>query len=225
MGRPGTGDQVHVDTFQDRTDQNGVLRVDVTRFITTTNGSKSVLVEGQVQDLSNQAVANSSTVVVHQPALHRPARGELCRHGQRASDRHRAHRGVDGRQDDAERGGQLKFVRRDWVEPRTYGEEWKVNEVEVGQARVTTDAQGRATYLFTPPTAGDYRIIAESRDARGNAIKSSMGFWAASDDPGYVPWRMKNEQQIQLVADKEQYRVGDTARIWSHRPTPRPRAS
>ena len=122
-------------------------------------------------------------------------------------------------------GVNLKFVRRDWVEPRTYGEEWKVNEVEVGQARVTTDAQGRATYLFTPPTAGDYRIIAESRDARGNAIKSSMGFWAASDDPGYVPWRMKNEQQIQLVADKGAVQGRRYGPHLGHRPTPRPRAS
>ena len=55
-----------VQSFQARTDANGVLHADVTRYITTTNGSKSVLIEGQVQDLSNQTVAANSTTVVHQ---------------------------------------------------------------------------------------------------------------------------------------------------------------
>ena len=53
-------------SFQARTDANGVLHADVTRYITTTNGSKSVLIEGQVQDLSNQTVAANTSTVVHQ---------------------------------------------------------------------------------------------------------------------------------------------------------------
>ncbi len=67
-----------------------------------------------------------------------------------------------------------------------------------GQASVTTDAQGRATYLFTPTSGGEYGITAESTDSRGNTIRTVIDFYASDDTPsaGYVPWRFKNDQQI-----------------------------
>ena len=85
----------------------------------------------------------------------------------------------------------------------------------VGQANVTTDAKGRAVYLFTPPSGGDYAINAESTDSRGNKIKTQITFYASDNAPGagYVPWRFKNDNQVELVADKEKYNVGDTAHI------------
>jgi uncharacterized protein YfaS (alpha-2-macroglobulin family) len=203
-----------VQSFQARTDANGVLQADVTRYITTTNGSKSVLIEGQVQDLSNQAVAANSTTVVHQGQYYV---------GLRATDYIATAkqpttitvRTVEWTADKTHPNAQvsLTFVRHEWAVDANG--QWKENDIPAGQASVITDADGRAVYLFTPPSGGQYGVTAESVDARGNKIRTVINFYASDDTPGagYVPWQYKNDQQVQLVADKEKYSMGDTARI------------
>lgn len=205
-----------VQSFQARTDKTGVLTADVTRYITTTDGSKSVMIEGQVQDLSNQAVANNTSTIVHQGLYYVGLRTAdyLATARQPTTITVRTVE-YTGKNTHANATVSLQFIRREWIAPPNYEGDWKLNEVQVGQATLTTDAQGRATYLFTPPSGGDYNIVAESTDSRGNKIKTTMQFYASDNAPGsgYVPWRFKNEQQVQLVADKKQYKVGDTARI------------
>ncbi|HEX8598590.1 MAG TPA: Ig-like domain-containing protein [Chloroflexia bacterium] len=205
-----------VTSLQVRTNKDGLATVDVSRYVTTTEGSRSVLIEGQVQDLSNQAVANSTTAVVHQGQFYVGLRTSdyVAQAKQPLTVTVRTVQSLS-RNVQPNSNVSLRFVRVEWKEPPggRYDLPWAEVEVPAGDANVTTDANGRATYLFTPPQGGSYRIYAESRDARGNAIKSSMGFYAYSDDPGYVPWRYENEQQVELVADKEQYKAGDVARI------------
>ena len=94
-----------------------------------------------------------------------------------------------------------------------YGQ-WTLNEVEVGTAAVTTDADGRATYLFTPASGGEYGVEATGTDSRGNLIRTTIQFYASDTTPGYyVPWRYQSDNALQLVADKTTYSVGDTAHI------------
>lgn len=215
--RPGPpqGERGTVQSLQVRTGPNGIANVDVSRFVTTTEGSRTLLVEGQVQDLSNQAVANSTSVVVHQGSFYV---------GLRVSD-YLAEakqpitltvRTVDssGTRLQPNAAVTLHFVRHEWHAPALGSQDaWQVTDVPAGDATVTTDANGRAIYRFTPQEAGSYGVLAESRDSRGNAIKSSYDFYVYSQDPGFVPWRFSNEQQVQLVADKKEYKAGDVARI------------
>ncbi|MDQ3928610.1 MAG: MG2 domain-containing protein, partial [Chloroflexota bacterium] len=205
-----------VTSLQVRTDKDGLATLDVSRYVTTTEGSRSVLIEGQVQDLNNQAVANSTTAVVHQGQFYVGLRTSdyVAQAKQPLTVTVRTVQSLS-RKVQPNSNVSLRFVRIEWKEPAggRYDLPWTEVEVPVGDARVTTDANGRATYQFTPPQGGSYRIYGESRDARGNAVQSSMQFYAYSDDPGYVPWRYENEQQVELVADKEQYKVGDVARI------------
>ncbi|HET6312712.1 MAG TPA: Ig-like domain-containing protein, partial [Chloroflexia bacterium] len=205
-----------VTSLQVRTDANGLATVDVSRYVTTTAGSRSVLIEGQVQDLNNQTVANSTTSVVHQGDFYVGLRTSeyVAQARQPLTVTVRTVQSLS-REVQPNSAVSLRFVRLEWKAPPdgTYGLPWTQEEVPVGDASVTTDANGRATYLFTPPQGGSYRIYGESRDARGNVLKSSLDFYAYSDDPGYVPWRYENPQQIELVADKELYKAGDTARI------------
>lgn len=220
--RPGSDPSGTTQSFQARTDANGVYVADVSRYITTTNGSKSVLIEGQVQDLSNQAVASSSTLVVHQGLYYVGLRTDSYI-GVAQQPLTVTVRTVEwtGKGVQPNVPVKLNFARREWVAPSTEGGEWTVNDVPVGEATVTTDAQGRAVYVFTPTQAGDYRIVAESRDARGNLIRTSDQLWVSSSDPGYVPWRFQKEQQLELVADKALYKVGETARILVTSPYPK----
>lgn len=204
-----------VQTFQLVSNKDGITNADITKYITTTNGSKSVLVEGQVQDLSNQAVANNTTTVVHQGQYYIGLRNAdyIATAKQPTTITVRTVDSIN-RVVTPNTAVNLKFVRREWTAPADYLGEWKLNEVQVGTATVTTDAQGRATYLFTPPTGGEYGIEATSTDARGNVIRTTTQFYASDTTPGYyTPWRYKNDNAIQLVADKTEYRIGDTAHI------------
>jgi uncharacterized protein YfaS (alpha-2-macroglobulin family) len=204
-----------VQSFQAQTNADGILDVDVSRYVSTTTGSKSLLIEGQVQDLSNQSVANSDTAIVHQGLYYVGLRvGDYVATAKKPLTITIRTVNSNGERAEPNKNVTLTFTRRDWIAPRYgSGADWKLNEVQVGQAAVTTDANGRATYLFTPPSGGDYTLSAVSTDSRGNTIRTTTQFWASSDGPGYVSWRYNNEKQIQLVADKTEYKIGDTARI------------
>jgi uncharacterized protein YfaS (alpha-2-macroglobulin family) len=75
----------------------------------------------------------------------------------------------------------------------------------------STGADGQGAFNFTPPGSGTYYMVARATDSSGNQIKSSAYIWASSAE--YASWFIGNDDLIQLVADKETYSPGDTARI------------
>ena len=203
-----------VKSFQARTDKDGILHVDASKYVTTTDSSKSVLIEAQVQDLSNQAVANNSNTVVHQGLYYIGLKvGDYIATAKQPTTITVRTVTYDGKIM-PNTTVKLSFARHDW-QPPAYGssDQWTQTDTPVGDATVTTDAQGRAIYMFTPPSGGSFSVSGAGSDVRGNLIHSRLDFWAGSGDPGYVPWRYQNDQQVTLVADKKQYKIGDTAHI------------
>jgi uncharacterized protein YfaS (alpha-2-macroglobulin family) len=74
-----------------------------------------------------------------------------------------------------------------------------------------TGADGAGSVAFTPTGSGTYYLVARVTDSAGNQITSSAYTWASSSE--YASWFIGNDDLIQLVADKNEYRPGDTARI------------
>ncbi|MEM6282299.1 MAG: Ig-like domain-containing protein, partial [Chloroflexota bacterium] len=87
----------------------------------------------------------------------------------------------------------------------------ETEQTEVARETITTDSEGRGIYAFTPPQGGVYRLVAITRDELGNELQSTRTIWASGRQ--YVQWRQENDRTIDLIADAEEYRVGDTARI------------
>lgn len=211
--------------FRARTDEQGLLVADLSTYITDTERSLRVDMEGQVQDVSNQAVAGRGNLVVHAGQYYIGLRREsyVAQAGQPLTVTVR----TVAPDEQAKSGGRvvpsaliaLRLLRQEWIEGPGKGDErWQLNETPAGEAAVTTDAKGRAAFQLTPPLPGTYRLVAEGRDSRGNRVTSSVFVWVAGDagrgySYGYVPWRYPNRQGVRLIADKEQYRVGETARI------------
>ncbi|MGI8586169.1 MAG: Ig-like domain-containing protein [Chloroflexia bacterium] len=207
---PNTGD---VQSYKAQTDQDGHLAVAASKYVTTTDSSKTVLIEGQVQDLSNQTVAANTNIIVHQGLYYVGLRvGDYVATAKQATTITVRTVDAGGKSVQPNTSVHLRIVRNEWTPPKGQGD-WTVNEVPVAETTLTTDAAGRATYLFTPPSGGDYRVHAESTDARGNLVHSSAPFWAAAADGSPVEWRTQNQAQIKLVADKKKYNIGDTAHI------------
>jgi len=81
------------------------------------------------------------------------------------------------------------------------------------------DAQGRAEVTLTPPESGDYRLVARAADSRGNRIARAASLWVMSGD--HESFRYPY-QDLDVRADKDVYREGDTAQIivnTKHAPT------
>ncbi|MBI5474170.1 MAG: hypothetical protein HY961_17685, partial [Ignavibacteriae bacterium] len=62
-----------------------------------------------------------------------------------------------------------------------------------------------------PKQSGLYIIEARSQDARGNEIITDTYFYASGSD--YVAWERTDDDRIELIADKKEYKPGQTARI------------
>jgi hypothetical protein len=92
---------------------------------------------------------------------------------------------------------------------------WKssAERTPVYSTTVTTDDQGEAAIAFTPATGGQYQVTATGSDAAGNRIASAVFLWVSASSDVFVPWRLDNNDRIELVADKKLYAPGDTARI------------
>ena len=58
---------------------------------------------------------------------------------------------------------------------------------------------------------GTYRLVAQSADEAGRAIRASVFVWVSGSE--YVSWRRENNDRINLISDKSSYQPGETAEI------------
>lgn len=64
---------------------------------------------------------------------------------------------------------------------------------------------------ITPKQGGHYRITAEVRDAKGRRNRTQLVIWVAGGTQ--VKSRKVEQEKIELVPDKKEYKIGDTAEI------------
>ncbi len=76
---------------------------------------------------------------------------------------------------------------------------------------VTTNISGTATAYYTPTVGGVYKIVGEGNDKNNNAVRSATYQWIATNE--FVNWRIENNDRIDLVADKKEYNIGETAKV------------
>ncbi|MEJ5198768.1 MAG: alpha-2-macroglobulin family protein, partial [Anaerolineae bacterium] len=87
----------------------------------------------------------------------------------------------------------------------------KAEKTPVFTQTVTTGNDGTAVFTFTPNEAGEYKVEATGRDPGGHFARSATYVWVSG--PGYAPWRQENNDRIQLIPDKKEYKPGETARL------------
>lgn len=111
---------------------------------------------------------------------------------------------------------EYRIIKREWKsikKARTGGRyEWTSElveeEVQRGNAQSTADS---VVVQFAPAAPGYYYVTAEVRDEKKRPCKSGSGFYVSGR--GYAGWEMRDDDIIELVADRDQYEPGDTARI------------
>ncbi|MEM7028323.1 MAG: Ig-like domain-containing protein [Chloroflexota bacterium] len=109
------------------------------------------------------------------------------------------------------------LAERNWYSVQVQAEDgryyWEsqVETIPVQTQTVTTDDDGKGTVAFVPENGGIYQVIATGMDADGNEIRSSTFMWVSGSQ--FVNWRQENNDRLELVADKQEYNVGDIATV------------
>ncbi len=116
----------------------------------------------------------------------------------------------------ADRNIAVKLVHREWKSVRKagVGGGWRwvseKEDVDVAAESVTSKTDP-VTLSFKPEKSGLYFFSGAGRDARGNTVSASTFFYVTGGDR--VAWEQKDDDSVELVADKESYMPGETARI------------
>jgi hypothetical protein len=207
-----------IDSGETSTDAEGRVAFRVPAELEEDGQSQVFTVDVAVTDVSNQEVSNRTAVVVHKAEFYvgLAPRGYLAPVGKEKQ--------VDLLTVDWDGvpapGTELTvvFMAHNWYSVRRQSEDgqfywdWEAQDTPLYTTTVTTDAAGRAVAGFVPEKAGSYRVQATGRDQQGNSVRSSAYFWVWGGDE-YVSWRQESNNRIELIADREEYQVGDVAEI------------
>lgn len=203
-----------------QTDSLGRLQIQIPAEYSEGNGSKRFIIEATVTDLAGNQVSGRTAVVVHASLIY-PGIKPNQSVGQKGNPSGFEAIAVDW---DGEplpgRPVTVEVVERRWF---SYQEEddrgrtiWRteVEEIPVamdGEADLITDADGRVSFEFVPPSGGVFRAYVTTRDSLGNTASASTFMWVSSRE--YVSWRRVNDHSFELISDRSSYSPGETAEI------------
>ncbi|MGC9317314.1 MAG: alpha-2-macroglobulin family protein [Armatimonadota bacterium] len=159
-------------------------------------------IEVRVTDASRRSVSASHRVLVVQGAFRVQVEAEpsILHVGRPTTVTIRT---IDYDDDPVRASGEALLARSEWSEDEEHF-------VERAAADWQTGDDGTATVTFTPGAEGSYRVLATTRDSRGNRIAGTTWLWVArrarfSYDYPYG--------ELDLVTDRRTYSEGETARI------------
>jgi uncharacterized protein YfaS (alpha-2-macroglobulin family) len=118
-----------------------------------------------------------------------------------------------------------QFIRYDWKQSRQAGIGGRVNASwerteEVVEEKTFLPKKDTAGVLpFTPAQSGQWEVRLSSKDEKGRAVVTRMGFYVSGG--GWVQWGAGDVDAITLTPDKPHYAVGETATLLVRSPLPR----
>lgn len=199
------------------TDAQGQLLLEIPADLEDATQSRTFTIEAVVSDESNQVVAGRTDVVVHKGLLYVGVQPE--NYVEVAGDPALVNLIAVNWDSDpiADQELEVIVVERRWSSVQEEDEfgrtiwTYEVEEIPVTQGSVATDADGKATFTFTPTNGGIFKITTVTRDSVGSEVRAANTVWVSSRE--YVAWRQQNSNRIDLIADNDSYIVGDTAEI------------
>ena len=94
-----------------------------------------------------------------------------------------------------------------------YEEEWTPEET-----LTVSSGNEPQSFEFTPKLSGTIRIVASVTDSKGRVHKTTMRRWVSG--ASQVLWKTEEGNLLNIYPDKEEYHVGDTARVFVQNPFP-----
>jgi len=192
-----------------KTDANGRA---VVRIETTADGNDTRFrIEARVVDASRREVRGEGEVAVTKQRYSVIAHPEhyVIQPGDPVDIELKA---LDANDQPVETTGRVKVIRREWRhKERVYADEQMI------ETSVTTNANGEATFTFTPRREGYYTIrwASEDRDPKQplrarDVVTAETSVWVAdrsTKDVGYLA------SGLEVIVDKDTLRAGETAAV------------
>jgi len=86
------------------------------------------------------------------------------------------------------------------------------------ESHVIESAGRPVNFAFTPKKSGSYRITAVIKDTKGREHQTQISQWVTGK--GSVIWEENENNALEVVAEKREYKVGETARYLVKNPFP-----
>lgn len=202
---------------QSRTDAQGHALFSISADIAESLSSQRFTLEATVTDINDQQVSNRTATIVHKGDFYvgLAPQGRIAEAGEEKL--------VDilcvdwDSQPVSKQPLTVVFMEHNWYSVRELGENgnyywtWSTEDVPVYTTTVASDALGQVTAAFTPTRSGVYRVRALGEDDHGNEISSSTYMWVWGG--GVARWRQESNNRIDLIVDRDTYKVGDVAEI------------
>jgi alpha-2-macroglobulin len=200
-----------------QTDENGHFETLQTMTLSKEGVSEQVAFSANVTDVGGNLVGSSTQLTVLGSAIHAGIRPEdyIGEIGKPATF-HLVVLDMNGKPLNKQTVS-VTFAEQRWFSVIRKDEngvarwESSVKSIPAGSASAVTDVNGLAVVQFTPPNGGEFKATATAKDDQGRAVKASSYLWVWSE--AYIPWRQTNDRSFQLVADKDAYTAGETAKI------------
>lgn len=178
-------------------------------------GPSTLMVSATVQDESNQSVSSNLSLPVHHSRYYLgiDSGGWVTKAKQEKRLRFIA---VNAKGKAIAARPWFRLVRRTW---NCAWERWgyrgsyrcETKDTELVKERLRLPRGGALDFAVTLPEAGEYYLILQGRDRDGHPVVASRALWAWG--AGDSPWRVDDTGRFDLVADRAEYTVGDTARL------------
>ncbi len=190
-----------------RTDAAGEhhLRVDFVKV--TPIEATSLHAEATVTDVNRQAWTASTDLLVHPASLYVGLKSErlFVQQGEPLNvDAIVAD--IDGKQVT----GREIVVRAERLAWEQVGSDWKEVPKDAQDCRKSS-AAGPQRCSFIPKAGGTYRITASITDDKGRPNESQLTLWVAGGEQ--PPARNVEQEQVQLIPDKQDYAGGESAKL------------
>ncbi len=198
-------------------DAEGKLHVRIPADLSAKGVSQILTIEADVTDPNNQVVSNRASVPVHKAALYVGVRTEdyIVRPGEEARI------GVVTVQPDGSplpnQRVRLQLFSRTWNTIRKKGvdgdyyDESEPTDTCLREFTVRTGDGGKATAQIPIESGGGFGVVATVQDSEGREAKAGAGVYAWSDT--FINWPRANNNRIEVLADKPEYQIGDTAKL------------
>ncbi len=199
------------------TDAQGGFDVTIPADLREVSSSQTYIVEISVTDLNNQVVSARVAVVVHKGEFY-IGLAPLSYVGAAGTEQPVKVLTVDTQGAElANQALEVVFYKHEWFSVREQADDgrfyWtnRIEDTPVFSTTTQTDAHGRAQVSFTPEEGGTYKVLASGVDEHGNEVRSAAFMWVSGGS--YINWRQENNDRINLVPDKKEYKPGETATI------------
>ena len=195
----------------------GDATISVPAVISGNEGAQQYQIGAQVSDQSAQAVAATTNVVVYPAAVLAGIRPEkyVAKAGQESridlvsvdtDGKPLPHRDVT-----------VRVYNRTWVTTKEQTAEGarrytsQPQDTLVATLSTTTGDNGTGSLAYTPDSSGSLRLVAEISDDQGRTERSSTYLYV--NGGAYASWQVTNDDTLKLIADRDEYNVGDTAQV------------